>query len=124
MEPNRQVLVSDFVNFCSEVLQIGQSPVLDLVEDTSWALDRRSFGEYNPMNSSLSVYVKNRNMADILRTIAHELVHHKQSELGMLSPGAGDTGSEIENQANSLAGVILREYGKMNKLIYESKKNK
>ena len=76
------------------------------------------------MKTSLAVYCKNRNMADILRTIAHELVHHKQNELGMIKPGSGDTGSDIENQANSLAGIILREYGKMNRLIYESKNKK
>ena len=121
MAPERQKTISDFVNFCCQVLGIQQQPTFQLVEDTSWALERRSFGEYNPMNASLSVYSKNRNMADILRTIAHELVHHRQSELGKLKPGSGDTGSDIENQANSLAGIILREYGKMNQLIYESK---
>ena len=124
MVVERQKTISDFVNFCCEVLGIQQEPILDLVEDTSWALERRSFGEYNPMKTSLAVYCKNRNMADILRTIAHELVHHKQNELGMIKPGSGDTGSDIENQANSLAGIILREYGKMNRLIYESKNKK
>lgn len=122
MDNNRARVIVDFVDFCSQTLGIDAKPKVKLIEETSWALDRRSFGEYNPMEISLSVYVKNRNMADILRTIAHELVHHKQNELGMIKPGSGNTGSDIENQANSVAGIILREYGKMNELIYENKK--
>lgn len=121
MDNNRAKTIVDFVDFCSQALGIGAKPRVKLVEDTSWALDRRSFGEYNPMETMLSVYVKNRNMADILRTIAHELVHHKQNELGMIKPGSGNTGSDIENQANSVAGIILREYGRMNQVIYENK---
>jgi Zn-dependent peptidase ImmA (M78 family) len=55
----------------------------------------------------------------VLRSLAHELVHHRQEELGMIEAMSGDTGSEIENEANALAGVLLRDYGKQNVQIYD-----
>jgi hypothetical protein len=35
---------------------------------------------------------------------------------------SGETGSNIENEANAKAGVLLRNYGKSNEQIYENKK--
>jgi len=61
-------------------------------------------------------------MADILRTLAHELVHRKQEEDGRLTPTSGETGSPIEDEANAMAGVLLRNFGKINNGIYENKK--
>jgi hypothetical protein len=82
----------------------------------------RSFGSFNPNNDKIWVYVKNRNMADILRTLAHELVHRKQAEDGRIENKSGNTGSDIENEANAMAGILLRKFGKQNENIYESKK--
>jgi hypothetical protein len=70
------------------------------------------------------LYVKNRNVADILRTLAHELVHRKQDEEGKIDYNSGETGSEVENEANAMAGVLLRDFGKTHENIYEGlKKN-
>ena len=51
-------------------------------------------------------------------TIAHELVHHMQFETGETLDG--DTGSPCENQANSLAGQIIRLYGKKCPSFYDN----
>lgn len=54
---------------------------------------------------------------DIFRTVAHELIHHKQNEdgkIGMDIAQEGSDGSDIENEANSMAGVIMRRYAKKN----------
>jgi hypothetical protein len=52
-------------------------------------------------------------------------VHHRQNELGQIkNPGAGSAGTPIENQANALAGVLMRKYGKMNDMIYERKQSR
>lgn len=112
--------IEDFVEFASNRLGLKKLPQIDFVEDRDWAVQRRSFGQYNPNNNTLVVYIGNRNTADILRTLAHELVHHKQNELNKLENGSGKTGSEIENEANALAGVLMRDYGKINDTIYES----
>jgi hypothetical protein len=120
MEDLRIKTIREFALFCIDVLGIDEHPEIKLINDINWARGRKSFGEYTPHNQVVHVYVSNRNMADILRTLCHELVHHKQNEMGTLQSQSGKTGSPIENQANSLAGIVLREYGKMNQMIYEN----
>jgi Zn-dependent peptidase ImmA (M78 family) len=62
--------------------------------------------------------VKNRAIADIMRTLAHELAHHKQHELGMIGPKDTDN-QELEDQANVYAGRLVRWFGRENKEIYK-----
>jgi len=114
----RQQIIKEFIEYCKQRLEIETEPPINFTDDNKWAVERRSFGSYNPNTNQTTVYIGNRNLADILRTLAHELVHHKQRELGMASDGR--TGSNIENQANALAGVLMRDYGKTNDLIYEA----
>jgi hypothetical protein len=116
----RQEIIEDFIQFAKNKLYINQLPTIRFLNDREWATERRSFGEYNPNENHLDVYIGNRNLADILRTLCHELVHHRQNELGKLYNSAGKTGSNIENEANALAGIMMRDYGKTNDLIYES----
>ena len=69
-----------------------------------------SFGCYINETDTLEFAVANRHPIDILRTLAHELVHHKQREDDRLPMGAGETGSDQENEANARAGVIMRKF--------------
>lgn len=124
METQKIKTIADFVNFSCEALQISEKPKIIITKDRNWAVKRHSFGEYNASFGSITVYIRDRNVADVLRTLAHELVHHRQNELGMIKMGSGDTGSDIENQANAIAGILMREYGAMHKIIYENKKAK
>jgi len=82
----------------------------------------RTTAVYNHSESSIKVYIKNRAMVDILRSIAHEMVHHKQNQRGELknNPHAGDDGSPQENEANAKAGELIRIFGRQNPEIYES----
>lgn len=117
----RNAIIKDFIQYCKGRLDIDVEPKIDFINDREWATTNRSFGSYDPNTDHIVVYIGNRNLADVLRTLGHELVHHKQRELGHVqSHKDGRTGSPIENQANSLAGVIMRDYGKTNDLIYEA----
>jgi hypothetical protein len=116
----RQNIIEDFIQYCKDRLNIDQLPSIQYTNDREWATEKKSFGQYNPNDRSLEVYTGNRNLADTLRTLVHELVHHKQNEQGLLRMNSGKTGSNIENQANAFAGIIMREYGNKNDLIYES----
>jgi cytidyltransferase-like protein len=117
--------VSEFIKYAIKNLAIQNPPRnLTFSYDNDKAKSKRSFGYFDPNDNKIWVYVKNRNMADILRTLAHELVHRRQAELGMLDNMSGETGSTIENEANAQAGVLLRDFGKINDSIYEGlKKN-
>jgi len=52
--------------------------------------------------------VSNRHPVDILRTLAHEMVHYKQELLGQLDSDSWHTGSPDEDEANAEGGVIMR----------------
>lgn len=119
-DQQKQNIIEDFIQYCKNRLDIDTLPIIQFTNDRDWAVDKRSFGQYDPGAKSLEVYTGNRNLADVLRTLVHELVHHKQNELGQLKINSGNTGSGIENQANAFAGILMREYGSINDLIYES----
>ena len=112
--------IAEFVKYAVNELGINKIPTVKFSYDTNEAQGRGTFGYFDPNANHIWVYIKNRNTADILRTLAHELVHHKQGEDNRLEQGSGETGSEIENEANAQAGVLLRNFGKENKGIYES----
>lgn len=119
MDQNRLDVLKHFLKYCKTELNIQSLPPIKLIKDPSWVSQRRSFGEYNPGTNELSVYILNRNLADVCRSLAHELVHHRQMELNMIYDEAGETGSEIENEANALAGILMRDYGKLNMSVYD-----
>jgi hypothetical protein len=76
-----------------------------------------SAGGYMPGSATVVVAVKNRAIADVMRTLAHELTHHKQYELGMIGPEDSDNQS-LEDQANVYAGRLVRWFGREHKEIY------
>jgi hypothetical protein len=119
MDKKKLDTLKHFIKFCKQELNIQSLPYISLINDKSFVEERRSFGEYNPSVNSVKVVALNRNLADICRSLAHELTHHRQWELGLINPGSGDTGSEIENDANAMAGIIMREYGKLNLSVYD-----
>jgi hypothetical protein len=112
--------IGEFIKYACKNLAVQNPPRnLTLSYDTNQVKDRRSFGYFDPNDHKIWVYVKNRNMADILRTLAHELVHHKQNLDGRIDYESGETGSDIENEANAKAGILLRDFGKKNNEIYQ-----
>jgi len=120
MEDQQRISIyTDFLKYCYRELGIKQAPKIDFTTDKKFATTNHSFGGYVPSQQSIIVYINNRNIADVLRTLAHELVHHSQNENGLINQESGETGSDIENEANSKAGILLRNYGKVNPIIYE-----
>jgi nicotinamide mononucleotide adenylyltransferase len=112
--------IDDFIKFAIDTLELQQVPKITFTDDEELAKNMHSLGSYNPQTDELLVVRGNRMIADVLRTLAHELVHRKQNELGQLEPGSGATGSPVENEANAAAGVLLRLYGAKNTDIYEA----
>jgi len=71
-----------------------------------------TFGKYENGVHVLYVALMNRHPNDILRTIAHELVHYKQDTEHELNDQSGTTGSPHENQAHAIAGIVMRHFNK------------
>ena len=61
--------------------------------------------------SEVRVYTKERALQDIMRSVAHELVHHQQNERGDLEGKVSNVGGPIEDEANAVAGELLKKYG-------------
>lgn len=76
-----------------------------------------SAGGYLPGERKVMVAVRNRAIADVMRTLAHELSHHRQNELGMIGPQDNDN-QKLEDQANVYAGRLVRWFGRDHKEIY------
>lgn len=105
--------ISDFVNFAKDLLGIDDDVKVELAFEKT--PDLRTTAYYHNSDHRVKVYVKDRAKIDIMRSIAHELVHHKQNITGKLTDPEKDgaDGSPIENEANALAGVIMRKWGRL-----------
>jgi len=53
-----------------------------------------------------------------MRSVAHELVHHQQNERGDLEGKISNVGGPIEDEANAVAGELLKKYGIQHPEIY------
>ena len=116
--PQKAPLMKRFVDFACGHLDIDE-PKIFVINSPLYSQEHKSFGGYYPQEQKINVVVHNRNMADILRTLAHELVHHMQNLNGVELNG--EDGSDTENEANATAGVLMREFGRNNPEIFESK---
>ena len=104
--------ITQFVKWAKKELDI-QGPVVVRLRSRRMKHGIQStFGGYDPVNRKITVSVDGRHILDICRTLAHELVHQKQSEGRELTNQDGETGSDIENEANSVAGILMRNWGK------------
>jgi hypothetical protein len=111
--------VADFVNFAKEYLGIDDGVKVALAFTRT--PDLRTTAYYNFSNDGyIKIYAKDRAIIDICRSIAHELVHHLQFLEGRLLDAVkdGEDGSPIENEANAVAGIIIRKWGKLHPEIY------
>lgn len=110
--------VSDFVNFAKDYLKINDDVIIELAFEKT--PDIRTTAYYNGNEGKIKIYVKDRAIIDICRSIAHELVHHMQNLQGRITDAMkdGEDGSEIENEANAVAGIIIRKWGRINPEIY------
>lgn len=75
-------------------------------------------GDEDYEQSEVRVYTKERALQDIMRSVAHELVHHQQNEKGKLKGKISNVGGPIEDEANAVAGELLKKYGIDNPDIY------
>ena len=115
-------IVGEFIKFAKDRLELKSFPdKIKLITDENFPKQVKSFGGYDPQSDEIFVYAgNNRNIVDVVRTLAHELVHLKQRQDGRIGgPEEGATGSDIENEANAAAGILLRDFGRKNEHIYE-----
>lgn len=99
----------DFLPLAVKTLELPHIPKISL-EKSIEKSNVPTFGRFTNDDDHVYVHVANRNPNDILRTLAHEMVHYKQRTEHELGSGSWHTGSPAENQAHELAGVIMRNF--------------
>lgn len=111
--------LNDFVKFVKKELDIKSMPTIAILSSRKDLKTTANY-DYTKENKIVKVCAKNRALVDIMRSIAHELVHHKQFEQGRLKERPPDIGGEIEDEANAKAGQFIKMYARdVDKSIYD-----
>jgi hypothetical protein len=113
-------IFEDFFPIAIKVLGINKLPKIKLVMQVDDP-DQPTFGRFDSVALTIELGMANRHPIDILRTLAHELVHFKQYLNNELGPDSGETGSPEENEAHEVAGVIMRYFNKMHRHYFHSR---
>ena len=119
LDEKKESKLNEFVKFVKKELGIKNMPEIQ-VKATRDGLKTTANYDYRQENKVVKVYGKNRALVDVMRSIAHELVHHKQYEDGRLDgPKPPDIGGEIEDEANAKAGQFIKMFSRMDETIYD-----
>jgi hypothetical protein len=107
----------EFIMFCCDSAGINLPTKIYLRGTRDEKL--RTTASYNPNNHDIHIYCKGRHMVDVMRSVAHELMHMKQMLDNRLYDNSGDDGSNEENEAHSFSGLMIRKFGRERPKIYE-----
>ncbi len=117
IDDNKISLIIEFIKYVIKSYKLSTPFKLHLVNGRKTPITTTAC--YSPSTGDVHINVKDRLLlVDILRSIAHELAHHKQNELGMLNEKSGDDTSKEEGVANRIAGIMIRRFGKIHDKIY------
>jgi hypothetical protein len=114
-----KLFVQQHIQWVADQLDIKKLPkiiLLDQPKDTT-------FGQYVPDEHTIYLVIGGRHPIDVLRTLSHELTHHKQNIEDNLPSGAGETGTDQENEANANAGIVMRDFAGANPEYFGLKEN-
>jgi hypothetical protein len=114
--------IRDFIDWSIKIVNLEKPyPKIEISTDTDKAQKGHHTGvhTHDGKEEKIWIYVGNRNLIDIFRTIFHELVHSKQQQLNMIKHGDSYPGSPIEAMADMLAGKYIKIYGKKHPEIFQ-----
>jgi hypothetical protein len=114
----KKEILDKFVLFVKEQLELKTVPTIK-IQNHRDGLKTTANYDYTKENKIIKVCAKNRALVDVCRSIAHEMVHHKQYEQGRLKVQPPDIGGEIEDEANAKAGQYIKMYSKEDPNIYD-----
>jgi hypothetical protein len=89
-------------------------PTLIIITNDNYCNTHSSFGGYLPSFDKIYLVIKGRNVSDCCRTLYHELYHSYQNSKGLIKYDSGKDGDDIENEANSFAGKMMRKFNRNN----------
>jgi len=78
-------LIHNLYGFANKRFGFQKHPTINFVSDTANYGILNKTAHYEPEQMKITIYADGRHPKDMLRSIAHELVHHMQNEKGQLS---------------------------------------
>jgi hypothetical protein len=118
LNDDKKSKLNEFVKFVKEQLGLDTVPTISIQNHRNGLKTTANY-DYTKENKVIKVCMKNRALVDVMRSIAHELVHHKQFEQGRLKVQPPDIGGEIEDEANAKAGQFIKMFAKKDSTIYD-----
>lgn len=112
-------MMESFLPIAMDVIGLKYLPDIKLVLKVP-SPEQPTFGKFVNEENRIYLALEDRHPLDILRTLAHELVHFKQGTEHKLDPNSGRTGSPQENEAHMLAGIVMRYFGKAHPEYFNS----
>lgn len=115
-EKEFQKILEVFLVFVKRELKLKDIPEINFSYSSTFSAKRSAFGIITNKNI-ITVEALDRHPMDILRTVAHELVHYSQRKHGI--KGNSKAGSKIEDMANLKAGELLRKFGEAHSYLFK-----
>jgi hypothetical protein len=115
--PSQNDIIDEFIDFVINKLGIKKEPKIELLNQRKEGM---TYGAYNPGNKTVYVLAVGRGLADIFRTLAHELVHYSQDENGKIPKDLEGRNKELEDDANSRSADFVYMFGLDHPEIYET----
>ena len=113
-------LLKSFMNYASKKIGFQEPPSLFFVSDEQNAnLPLGKTAHYEPETKNIVIYTDMRHPKDILRSLSHELVHHKQNcdgkfnDMGDTDEGYAQNNKHLrsmEKEAYLLGNMCLRDW--------------
>ena len=110
--------LTEFTKFVVKELGIKKPPSISILGKRDGLKTTASY-DYTKEDKIVKIYGRNRLIVDVMRSIAHELTHHKQWEDGKLKVRPPDIGGPIEDEANAKAGQFIKLFAKKDPSIYD-----
>lgn len=118
----REHIETKLIPYMQKQVGFNKPPVINFLDDTQNASD--PFGKtafYDPQSMEISVYTTGRHPKDIMRSVAHEVIHHAQNCRGQLDPQRMGEASEgyaqnnpylrkLEEEAYLLGNMTFRDW--------------
>jgi len=121
MTPQKTDLIKSFISFV--INRIGLNEPVNIFLHKGRDEYIMTTASYAPSENTNHVRVEGRALVDILRSIAHELTHNRQREVGSfrLDEPVQNIGGWIEDEANAKAGILIKDFALNlgNEEIYE-----
>jgi len=113
-DENQMNTLKKFIMFLNGKVELNEDITIKMLKEREGSM---TTGSRNSEHE-LKVLADGRMFIDILRTLAHEWVHEGQSVILGYESGP-DIGGMLEDSANALAGIYMKEFVRDNPEVEE-----